>query len=945
MKKAALICVTRNNAEKLQTTLNSIIRNTNPEHYDLFIIDNASSDSTLGIYQLPTLADNITIVRSGKNLNWVGGINLGLEMTKGYQYVGFLNDDIEVCPNWLENFFDVLDCNPDVAAVGPITSNTIDWQGYDNLRFLFEHWNLPEIPEIDRKDMVSMYAHIKNNGSGIPLDWAISLFCILFKRKAFEESGVLNNECFKKIRSKGRSFALSTKTYVICNHGKVRFKHESESAHKDLCDYKNLKTWVINLERRSDRLEKFKNNHPEICNELNVLKAHDGRNLRLTPKIARLVAPNRFGWHKGKIGCCLSHIELWNKLCLEENDDAVYLILEDDVILDKEWKEKVVSAFQHNDVPANWDVVYLGGNPLLNGNLRPLAEIVSGDIYKIMENNLWQQDPPDSYCHFGAYAYLINKKGARKTIELIQQLGNGIWQELDHMLANVRSGVSSHKRHLFFFHPQIASYYQYDNSSEPKLFYNEADQISFNSNNTTIDSDVLKASGCFSEEEAKPMIFKADPCDVYGALQDVKRQSVIPFETQNIKISLLHATRGRPNQAINAKELWLNTAKYPGRVEHIFAIDHDDEESIALKMHDHVIQFDDGHSVGAWNLAAASSSGDILIQLSDDWLPPEGWDELICRRLNCNNEEVLRVSDGYRKDDLMCMAILTREYYVRHGLFDPAFKNVYSDDDYTRRATKLGVVVDARDIVIRHEHPAWGTGKPMDATYERGNQSAEYERAKAIFEAKHFPTIYSQNDEQVVIERFFGSAPGVLWDFGCNDGVTFSNSHHMLKNRGWKGVLVDASPVCVDKAKILYSDRQDIQILNLGLGEGNGILDFYESGTHLGQGDLSLVSSFKKESTQRWEPTTEYQVKQIQVCDFKTFLDDHALYKTADFITIDIEGLDFEILSSIDLNQTQTRLVCVEHNGHDIQKYIDYCRKFGMGVISQNAENLLMGKN
>jgi FkbM family methyltransferase len=232
----------------------------------------------------------------------------------------------------------------------------------------------------------------------------------------------------------------------------------------------------------------------------------------------------------------------------------------------------------------------------------------------------------------------------------------------------------------------------------------------------------------------------------------------------------------------------------------------------------------------------------------------------------------------------------------------------------------------------------------MDATYERGNQSAEYERAKAIFEAKHFPTIYSQNDEQVVIERFFGSAPGVLWDFGCNDGITLSNSHHLLKNKGWKGVLVDASPVCIEKAIALYSGRQDIQILNIGLGEKKGVLDFYESGTHLGKGDLSLVSSFKKESTQRWEPTTEYQVKKIQVYDFKSFIEDHARYKKADFITIDIEGLDFEILSSIDLDQTQTRLVCVEHNGHDIQKYIDYCGNFGMEVISQNAENLLMGK-
>jgi len=129
------------------------------------------------------------------------------------------------------------------------------------------------------------------------------------------------------------------------------------------------------------------------------------------------------------------------------------------------------------------------------------------------------------------------------------------------------------------------------------------------------------------------------------------------------------------------------------------------------------------------------------------------------------------------------------------------------------------------------------------------------------------------------------------------------------------------------------------------LGEKNDVLDFYESGTHLGQGDLSLVSSFRKESTQRWEPTTDYQVKQIQVYDFKTFLQFHARYKTADFITIDIEGLDFEILCSIDLNQTQTHLVCVEHNGHDIQKYIGYCKKYNMEVISQNAENLLMGRN
>jgi len=87
-------------------------------------------------------------------------------MTRGYQYVGFLNDDIEVCPNWLENFFDVLDCNPDVAAVGPLTSNTRDWQGYDNVRSIFSDWKLPELQKIDRKEVFMMYEHLKNNLGG-----------------------------------------------------------------------------------------------------------------------------------------------------------------------------------------------------------------------------------------------------------------------------------------------------------------------------------------------------------------------------------------------------------------------------------------------------------------------------------------------------------------------------------------------------------------------------------------------------------------------------------------------------------------------------------------------------------------------------------------------------------------------------------------------------------
>jgi len=200
-------------------------------------------------------------------------------------------------------------------------------------------------------------------------------------------------------------------------------------------------------------------------------------------------------------------------------------------------------------------------------------------------------------------------------------------------------------------------------------------------------------------------------------------------------ISLLHATRGRPIAAVQAMSLWLSRADRPERVEHIFAVDADDETAALLQRFGGVCQNKNGYSVGAWNLAAQHSTGDILLQLSDDWEPPPGWDSMIDKKLDITQHQVLRVRDGYRTDELMCMAIVTRGYYEQHGLFDPRYRNVYSDADFTARAIKNGAVVDS-DIVIVHHHPIWEK-REFDETYKRCNDAAEYERAKALYMEDH----------------------------------------------------------------------------------------------------------------------------------------------------------------------------------------------------------------
>jgi hypothetical protein len=212
------------------------------------------------------------------------------------------------------------------------------------------------------------------------------------------------------------------------------------------------------------------------------------------------------------------------------------------------------------------------------------------------------------------------------------------------------------------------------------------------------------------------------------------------FKRHGAKISLLHATRGRFQQAAAARRKWMEKAANQDAIEHIFALDADDAESLQyLTLWRNVVVAPGGGPVRAWNAAAEVSAGHILIQLSDDWEPPMGWDQIILDRIgNTSKSAVLQVSDGHRADHLMCMAILTRARYIEQGyLFHSDFFSMYSDDWFSECARRDSVVIDARDVVFEHLHPAFGKAE-MDATYARSNDSAYYKAGdRHLLRLKH----------------------------------------------------------------------------------------------------------------------------------------------------------------------------------------------------------------
>jgi hypothetical protein len=211
-----------------------------------------------------------------------------------------------------------------------------------------------------------------------------------------------------------------------------------------------------------------------------------------------------------------------------------------------------------------------------------------------------------------------------------------------------------------------------------------------------------------------------------------------PEKRLGVRISLLHATRGRAQAAWECRERWLGMAANPAAVEHILAVDSDDASSVELaKQFSHVV-VEPGSCVRAWNAAAKVAVGDVLVQLSDDWIPCYGWDTAILAEIGDTSLEwVLAVSDGNRTDSLLCMAILTRARLERQEggtLFSPEYLSVYSDNEFSHRAWRDGVVIDARErLKFRHVHPYFDSSVPMDATYKASNAAERYDQGRSVF--------------------------------------------------------------------------------------------------------------------------------------------------------------------------------------------------------------------
>jgi len=320
--------------------------------------------------------------------------------------------------------------------------------------------------------------------------------------------------------------------------------------------------FVINLDRRADRMEKFYGAHPDLEGVVTRYKAVDGRMLKLTPEIAKIFAPNDFFWKKAVLGCALSHMGLWWKLVNEQSEIGNYLIFEDDVKMVPHWREALEVSMEH--VPEDYDVLYLGGIlPPNRVGFEGVLEQVTKYYSRIKPNQFFGQNTPKPYFHSCAYAYVLSRKGADKIFKMMMQRG-GYWTSADHILCGPRSDIIS-----YFLTPLVAGCYQ---DSDPKYASSDFNNFSRVDN---FDSDLWNNDERFTKTEVDFQISKMKGNETLGnSLDTIYNMAPPPVSSEPViaKPIVLHDQVTLPFRFVCLKSHALDFSKLCERdwLFHIF---------------------------------------------------------------------------------------------------------------------------------------------------------------------------------------------------------------------------------------------------------------------------------------------------------------------------------------------------------------------------------------
>lgn len=189
---------------------------------------------------------------------------------------------------------------------------------------------------------------------------------------------------------------------------------------------------------------------------------------------------------------------------------------------------------------------------------------------------------------------------------------------------------------------------------------------------------------------------------------------------------------------------------------------------------------------------------------------------------------------------------------------------------------------------------------------------------------------YSQFGEDIYIEKLFKNfKKGIYIDIGCYHPVKYSNTAKLFY-KGWRGYNIDLNKVSIDLFNIARPKDKNFNIYLSKISDEKKF--FYTENL------FSSINSIYLEHLKK------FNVSEAIKHEVRTGKFNDIVKEKFDFLNIDCEKHDYEIIKLIDLNFFTPKIICIEIEDFEFE-IIEYLKKYNYNFIKKLGFSGIFEKN
>jgi FkbM family methyltransferase len=201
-------------------------------------------------------------------------------------------------------------------------------------------------------------------------------------------------------------------------------------------------------------------------------------------------------------------------------------------------------------------------------------------------------------------------------------------------------------------------------------------------------------------------------------------------------------------------------------------------------------------------------------------------------------------------------------------------------------------------------------------------------------------------DEFLDENVFKGYKNGFFMDVGAHDGVDINNTLYFERYNNWSGINVEPIKSVYDK---LVMNRPNNININCAVCNNNGTAEFM-----LNKGYTEMISGLKSHYDKRHldrlnhENTLSSSSSEIITVNTKTIetICEYHNIKHINYLTIDVEGAEFDVIKSINFNKVFIDVITFENNYDDLSTpIIKYLENNGFRMIRKAFDIFMVHQN